>query len=1089
MIEEGLDDSPDDSDSTFLEGLAALDERLAMGGPSDEEAPSQLNAAARERWRRAAAVVELLHRVNPQKTSNIRKPAVEFTSSAAPDAATGDDRPALPSSIGRFRVERILGRGAVGVVYLAWDPRLERKVAIKVLQRLEDVSLLRFQAEAMVLAGVRHAHIVQIFEQGTHEGRPFLVMEYVPGRSLAEAVARTPQPDLVAARWMLPIVQAVAAAHAAGIVHRDLKPGNILLDENRIPKVSDFGLAKRLLPDGGAELTEEGMAMGTPGYMAPEQASGRSHAAGPAADIYGLGAVLYELLTGRPPFTGLFSFDVLQQIVREDPILPHRLNRSISRDLETICMKCLEKEPQRRYSSATELAQDLERYLAGEPVLARPVGWLERGWRWCLRNRLSALALIAFAVAVVVGSTASAVLAVRATQQANRADREADEARSARTRAEENAAKARRQEQLAYDRAYLADMLLVQNAWEQHQIGPVRLLLDQQLPERTDGIDRRGFEWFYWHRLAYQEHRVLRYHDISVSGVACSPDGREMVSADITGKLRFWDTVEERETGLLEGGVDPCYSSDGRFLATVSPPTGTLIVWNVRERKVHRTFSYPKLPRAKFSFSPDSRRLAYPTENHTVRTWNVDGEPDVAEYHGHSHPILSVRFSPDGSRLAAAANDGSVRLWDVATRKEIRTLTGTNGPARDLAFHPTRTLLAVAFADGSLHQWNWQTGAQGRPLIGHTAAASTVCFSPEGTYLISGGYDRTLRLWDFLSGQEWACLQGHIDAVRDVCCLANGRLASASDDRTVYLWRGKQSASIGLLPSTAGSIELTCYQGEKLRYAAVLLTGDVRVWDVAAEREVRSWPRLMGPEPATQLPTLVQGKLAYLNATRDAVNFLDLERGEKLAPLRQPGNVHHMRLHPDGRHLLLALSDGTLRLRETTTGREAGMWRAPDQFAVCVAISPDGKRLAACGDQGGLLVQHLEKPDESVRWQGPAGNVSDLRFSPDGRLLVGSCGPTVHRGYRLWDAADGRELHFIAGSPHQRYSMAFTPDGTRLATVGGEETIQLWDVATGRELLTLRNARLVNAVCFTPEGEKLLASTSMGVKIWPAPRK
>ena len=331
---------------------------------------------------------------------------------------SGGDSPAgAPSSeppsgelprIPGYEVKEILGHGGMGVVYKARHLRLNRPVALKMLLTGAYASpeyRERFLREGEVVAGLRHPNIVQVHDMGQQNGQPYFTMEFVEGGSLAQKLAGVPQPARQAAVLLAALARAVQAAHQANIIHRDLKPANVLLTADGTPKISDFGLARRL--DGEAGLTRSGAAVGTPSYMAPEQAAGRSLTAGPAVDIYALGAILYELLTGRPPFRAETAAETVLQVIAQDPVSPSRLNARTPRDLETICLKCLQKDPQKRYPTAGELADDLERFLKYEPIRARPVGWLERCLRWVRRHVGLSAALLGMALLLmllVIGS-------------------------------------------------------------------------------------------------------------------------------------------------------------------------------------------------------------------------------------------------------------------------------------------------------------------------------------------------------------------------------------------------------------------------------------------------------------------------------------------------------------------------------------------------------------------------------------------------------------------------------------------------------------------------------------------------------------
>ncbi|HEV3081042.1 MAG TPA: serine/threonine-protein kinase, partial [Gemmataceae bacterium] len=372
-----------------------LEQLLDSGGTPEEVCQScpELLAPVRAGWQQLRALQAEVGELFP-----------EFTSVGGANANViephGQPHPELPRVSG-YEVQEMLGRGGMGIVYKAWHLRLNRPVALKMLLGgvyAQPEELERFLREAETVAGLRHPNIVQVHEAGDVDGRPYFTMEFIEGGTLAQKLAGTPQPARQAAALVAVVGQAVHTAHQGGIVHRDLKPGNILLTADGTPKLTDFGLARRL--KGTAGLTQSGAPLGTPSYMAPEQAEGKARAVGPAADIYALGAILYELLTGRPPFRAETAAQTLQQVISQDPVPPSRLNATVPRDLETICLKCLEKDSAQRYPSALAVAEDLHRFQRNEPIVARPVGPLERAVRWT-RRKPTAAALVATALALV----------------------------------------------------------------------------------------------------------------------------------------------------------------------------------------------------------------------------------------------------------------------------------------------------------------------------------------------------------------------------------------------------------------------------------------------------------------------------------------------------------------------------------------------------------------------------------------------------------------------------------------------------------------------------------------------------------------
>ncbi len=385
--------------------FALLEEMLDSGRTPEEvcrDCPELLPDVHR-RWEEFRLVDEELAALFPDPETPSRA-----------DAIVAVPHPAELPEVRGYRVEALLGRGGMGVVYRAWHLRLNRAVALKMLlagpcARPEELE--RFLRESQAVASLGHPNIVQVYDIGDADGRPYFTMELVEGGNLADQIRGVPQPANQAAACVATLAEAIHAAHQSGIVHRDLKPANILLTRDGTPKVTDFGLARRL--DGDEGLTLSGVPVGTPSYMAPEQARGERQAIGPATDVYALGAILYELLAGRPPFRAESATATLQQVLTAEPVSPTRLNPQVPRDLTTICLKCLSKEPHRRYASAAALAEDLRRFLRGEQIAARRAGRLERLARWARRSPAQA-ALLAAAVLVALAAAGGARVGDRA---------------------------------------------------------------------------------------------------------------------------------------------------------------------------------------------------------------------------------------------------------------------------------------------------------------------------------------------------------------------------------------------------------------------------------------------------------------------------------------------------------------------------------------------------------------------------------------------------------------------------------------------------------------------------------------------------
>ena len=618
-------------------------------------------------------------------------PAPADSKALSPPAPAGASpgRPTVPG----YEIITELGRGGMGVVYKARQVGLNRLVALKMILaggHAGPDELARFRREAEAVARVKHPNIVQVYDVGEAGGLPYFSLEFVEGGSLDKKLAGAPLPPADAAALVETLARAMAAAHAAGLVHRDLKPANVLLAADGTPKVSDFGLVKKLDAVG---QTASGAVLGTPSYMAPEQAGGRSKEIGPACDVYALGAILYECLTGRPPFRAATALDTLMQVIADAPVPPRRLNTRVSVDLETVCLKCLEKEAGRRYESAAALADDLRRFTEGRPVLARPVGPVERVAKWATR-RPAAAAVLAGALLMVVGlgivwGRSGRVAALAATEELDRREGEQrrahQEAVAGRTRGDRQLAK-------------------VAVLWETYPQEALRLLED----EHTWPPGLRDSSWEGFHRLCQLDRTTLGHHKPPVQ-LAATSDGRTLLALSEDGAVKLWDVVKGREVRTLAVKVsyDPAknarplaLTADGDLMAYVRGKDGTLVLHPTGLGTSHENFGiFTGTP----AFSPDGRTLAVLVPIGPDRADNLvllidtrSGEGlNVLGDQDQGRATTALAFTPDGRTLAAVARDGKIQFWDMVSGRVRGELVGQPGAGFGLAFTPDGRSLAL----------------------------------------------------------------------------------------------------------------------------------------------------------------------------------------------------------------------------------------------------------------------------------------------------------------------------------------------------------------------------------------------------------
>ena len=1055
----------------------------------------------------------------------------------------------FPLRFGDYELLDEIARGGMGIVYKARQRSLGRIVAIKLLlfgPLSSPEFVRRFRGEAAAAGCLQHPNIVRIHEVGMHAGQHYIAMDFIEGRSLSKLAANQPLPPRQAARYLKTVAEAIHYAHGRGIIHRDLKPSNVIVDQNDEPHVTDFGLAKRLVvpPSGGPgderggsderpltrpsdslspprgegrgegssatseefdSLTLTGQVLGSPNFMPPEQASGQRGKVSKLSDVYSLGALLYHLLTGRPPFVGETMAATIHQVLTTDPASPRLLNPAVPADLETICLKCLEKEPFRRYPSAQAIAEELDRFLRDEPIHTRPITLLERAWRWCRRKPALAASLFAIIILLLIVIIGSPLAAYRINLERQRTEDESSARRG---------------------QLYAAEVNLAQEALAEANLSRARQLLDRQRPEfgvpasagpaagpfkaSSDRLkaglqtDLRGFEWRYVHgQCRSDELLTLSRSGSPVTAVCFAPNGQWLAVTDGNGNVKLWDPRIRKEIIALPAYTNVTRSGDfvERRALAISPDGrrlavgvgNTIALWELDAHRQTAVLHAHTNTVNYLMFSPDSQTLASASNDGKARLWNVGAnspEPVVALNVGQR--ALCLAYSFDGVLLAVGVAESVVQLWDVSTPtapRELPPLKGMTSWAGGLAFSPTTQLLASGVGSEIIL---WDLDTQGnatstkrlREVRGSLGVIDTVAFSLDGRMLVSAGSDRNLTLWDLSGrGREPVKLKGHEGEVCSAGFSADGKVvASASYDGAVKLWDVSSPWPAARQMSHGDWLYAVAFSPDSRFLASVAqhptLNGTLKLWDVATERSVAE--RHVAPP----------GRLAFspdgnLLAADDSGTVRLLAVPSLAEVTNFPGKLASF--SPAGTELI-CFREGAFHWRNLKTQAEQ-VWKTDWDRVQSMAMSPDGRRIAAAGDGElpQLRVWKADAPDQPLDLGRHADRVRSLSFSPNGHWLASASWDGTNR---LWNLADPRQpIVSLAAHNGLAWAVAFSADGRTLATGGDDSTIRLWHLASFQQAATLRgHTASVTALAFAPDGRHLASGSGDGtVRIWRAP--
>ena len=1111
-----------------------------------------------------------------------------------------------------FTILGLLGSGGFGRVYEALQEFPRRQIALKVIDGgfLTPALAGRFRHEAEVLGRLHHAGIAQIFGAGVSDvagGVAWIAMELVPGaRSITDYAEATGLDTQTRVRAVAAVCDAVAHAHSRGVLHRDLKPGNVLVDGSGIPRLIDFGIALPIDDTGRQERSRTLLAAGTPEYMSPEQFTTELDDLDVRADVYSLGVILYQLVSGRLPYD-IGGGGILEaaRAVTED--VPRHLPADVPRALSSVVAKALAKDREQRYQSAAELAGDLRRFLTGEPVLAVPLSGREIALRLMQRHRAWTMAVAVSLAALIVSLVGITTFWLEAVEQRTVADRRLEEAEQARHVAESERQRADAEAQAAIRQLTVANLHRIAGLIRTGALGAARSLfadtealgdgrprlelrilaadLDRAVlaadggggPLRALRLSRDGRRIAavaesggvrVWHVAASAPEAHQGPGDTAVSRgsggrwelsapamlgpgegpyttLAFSPDGRSLAAGGMDHAIRIFD---------LEGGAEPMvlrghgnrleslrFTADGRLLASCGWDR-TARIWDWRqglEVAVLRGHA-DRVVRAEFT--PAGDRLVTASSDRTARVWDVTTGETVATLRGHEGLLYDLRLSPDGARVATASLDTTARVWDLATGRLEHVLTGHGGWVRSVAFSPDGRRLATASEDRTGRVWDAATGEQ-LAEVRLAAGIFGIAFSPDGRRIAAASSDGTASVWAADGGGAPAVLRGHAGSVTGVAFDPAGRLlATTSVDGTLRLWDADRPGQLPVLPGGGHTVRAVRHSPDGQSIVTATQDGAVRLWDAAtgddlgplgeaaetlpgiafaaggtllavaaggtdsrtviwttADRRKRSQFRT--GEPPIGLGGLIspdgRRSVTRLRATGppgsiddpglSAAALWDACDGRHLATLSgHTAFISQVAFSHDGRWLVTASYDGTLRRWDAESGSPLGVLAGHRDWVVGVAFSPDDRALASCSFDGTARLWDAATGEPLEVLEGHAARIRSLTFDPTGRRLA-----TVSDDLstRIWDPATRRVVAVCRGHAHQVRGAAFSPDGTRLVTLGAEGTARVFDAETGEELVVLPHSAPVEAVSFASDGLSLvtLARGDVDVRLWGWP--